>query len=65
MNKIINVCNTTHAQTIVVTSVLLITKKNIFISILLKLSRRKILKERNSKLISCTALIITDLRYGK
>lgn len=49
MKKIINVCNATCAQIIAVISVLLVTKKNIFISSLLKLSRRETLKEVNSK----------------
>lgn len=51
MKKIINVCNATCAQIIAAISVLLVTKKNIFISSLLKLSRRETLKEVNSKFI--------------
>lgn len=51
MKKIINVCNATCAQIKAVISVLLVTKKNIFISRLLKLSRKETLKEVNGKFI--------------
>lgn len=51
MKKIINVCNATCTRIIAVISVLFVTKKNIFISSLLKLSRRQTLKEVKSKFI--------------